>query len=194
MKIKRALLILTTALVVTGCTPSLEGITEALGGKEEASSEKITVEDEPLVEETTEETTEAEAESSTDETAEAEGEPVSDEELSTFTDMFTVGSSDEYFGFLWPEYSSPEEIKWDQVIAYRVDGLTEDDNIINNAIVWINHEFDNEDIIKSGSVIDIYEENNGLVFDVKKMNRNTYTVSRQQMKIPYDKYEEDLED
>ena len=122
MKIKRALLILTTALVVTGCTPSLEGITEALGGKEEASSEKITVEDEPLVEETTEETTEAEAESSTDETAEAEGEPVSDEELSTFTDMFTVGSSDEYFGFL-----CPEEIKWDQVIAYRVDGLTEDE-------------------------------------------------------------------
>ena len=126
MKIKRALLILTTALVVTGCTPSLEGITEALGGKEEASSEKITVEDEPLVEETTEETTEAEAESSTDETAEAEGEPVSDEELSTFTKMFTDVDSD-CFGFLWPEYSSPEEIKWDQAIAYRVTGLTEDE-------------------------------------------------------------------
>ncbi|SCY51630.1 MULTISPECIES: hypothetical protein [Butyrivibrio] len=124
MKIKRALLILTTALVVTGCTPSLEGITEALGGKEEASSEKITVEDEPLVEETTEEATDAE--SSTDETAEAEGEPVSDEELSTFTNMFIDVNSD-CFGFLWPEYSSPEEIKWDQAIGCYTPGLTAED-------------------------------------------------------------------
>ena len=124
MKIKRVLLIFAATLAVTGCAPSVEGITESLGLQEESVSGDASVEDEAVSSETTENTTEAEA--AADETAGAEGEAVSDEELSEFTKMFTAEGS-EYFGFLWPEYNSPEEIKWDQVIAYRVDGLTEDE-------------------------------------------------------------------
>jgi len=140
MKIKRAMVVLAATLVVTGCTPiSTENSTESIELQEDLAADEATDEGASLADETNEETTEAEAESSaveaakaeasTDETAEAEGEPVSDEELSTFTKMFTddSGNNYEYFGFLWPEYSSPEEIKWDQVIAYRVDGLTEDE-------------------------------------------------------------------
>ena len=127
MKIKRVLLIFAATLAVTGCTPSVEGITESLGLQEESVSGDVSVEDEAVSSETTEDTTEAEAEASAVEAAEAEGEPVSDEELSTFTKMFN-DESGEYFGFLWPEYNSPEEIKWDKVIAYRVDGLTEDED------------------------------------------------------------------
>lgn len=127
MKIKRVLLIFAATLAVTGCTPSVEGITESLGLQEESVSGDVSVEDEAVSSETTENTTEAEAEASAVEAAEAEGEPVSDEELSTFTKMFTDVDSD-CFGFLGPEYSSPEEIKWDEVIAYRVKGLTEDEN------------------------------------------------------------------
>ncbi|MEE3471507.1 MAG: hypothetical protein VZR24_12670 [Butyrivibrio hungatei] len=124
MKIKRVLLIFAATLAVTGCAPSVEGITESLGLQEESVSGDVSVEDEAASSETTEDTTEAEA--SAVEAAKAEGEPVSDEELSTFTKMF-LDEGGEYFGFLWPEYNSPEEIKWDQVIAYRVDGLTEDE-------------------------------------------------------------------
>ena len=124
MKIKRVLLIFAATLAVTGCTPSVEGITESLGLQEESVSGDVSVEDEAVSSETTENTTEAEA--SAVEAAEAEGEPVSDEELSTFTKIFD-DESGVYFGFLWPEYNSPEEIKWDEVIAYRVDGLTEDE-------------------------------------------------------------------
>ena len=126
MKIKRVLLIFAATLAVTGCTPSVEGITESLGLQEESVSGDVSVEDEAVSSETTENTTEAEAEAAAVEAAKAEGEPVSDEELSTFTKMFD--DEGEYFGFLWPEYNSPEEIKWDQVIAYRVDGLTEDES------------------------------------------------------------------
>lgn len=127
MKIKRIMMILATTMAITGCTPiSTENITEALGTQEESASDDASVEDEAASAETTEETTEAEAEASAVEAAKAVGEPVSDEELSTFTKMF-VDEGGEYFGFLWPEYNSPEEIKWDQVIAYRVDGLTEDE-------------------------------------------------------------------
>lgn len=127
MKIKRVLLIFAATLAVTGCTPSVEGITESLGLQEESVSGDVSVEDEAVSSETTEDTTEAEAEASAVEAAKAEGEPVSDEELSTFTKMFN-DESGVYFGFLWPEYNSPEEIKWDKVIAYRVDGLTEDED------------------------------------------------------------------
>lgn len=126
MKIKRVLLIFAATLAVTGCTPSVEGITESLGTQEESASDDASVEAEAASTETTEETTEAEAEAAAVEAAKAVGEPVSDEELSTFTKMF-LDEGGEYFGFLWPEYNSPEEIKWDQVIAYRVDGLTEDE-------------------------------------------------------------------
>lgn len=125
MKIKRVLLIFAATLAVTGCTPSVEGITESLGLQEESVSGDVSVEDEAVSSETTENTTEAEAEAAAVEAAGAEGEAVSDEELSTFTKMFD--DEGEYFGFLWPEYNSPEEIKWDEVIAYRVDGLTEDE-------------------------------------------------------------------
>ena len=126
MKIKRVLLIFAATLAVTGCAPSVEGITESLGLQEESVSGDVSVEAEVASTETTEETTEAEAEAAAVEAAKAVGEPVSDEELSTFTKMF-LDEGGEYFGFLWPEYNSPEEIKWDQVIAYRVDGLTEDE-------------------------------------------------------------------
>ncbi|SFU69709.1 hypothetical protein [Butyrivibrio sp. M55] len=127
MKIKRAMMILATTMAITGCTPiSTEKITEALGTQEESASDDASVEAEAASTETTEKTTEAEAEAAAVEAAKAVGEPVSDEELSTFTKMF-VDDLHGYFGFLWPEYNSPEEIKWDQVIAYRVDGLTEDE-------------------------------------------------------------------
>ncbi len=134
MKRRTTLLILATAFVISACTPiPLEGTTETSGEKEESASEEVTASDEFASDETTEETTEAstdetaEAESSTDEITEVEGEPVSDEELSDFTKRFTATCSD-CFGFLGPEYSSPEEIKWDRVIAYRVEGLTEDED------------------------------------------------------------------
>ena len=122
MKIKRALVVLATALAVTGCTPiSMEDVTKSIGVQEESASDDATAE-ESLTDESTEETTEASTDASADETAVAEGEPVSDEELSTFTKMFTAEGS-EYFGFLWPEYSSPEEIKWDQAIGCYTKSL-----------------------------------------------------------------------
>lgn len=126
MKIKRVLLIFAATLAVTGCTPSVEGITESLGLQEESVSGDVSVEDEAVSSETTEDTTEAEAEASAVEAAKAEGEAVSDEELNEFTNMFTAEGS-EYFGFLWPEYKSPEEIEWNQVIAVYTKGLTAED-------------------------------------------------------------------
>ena len=110
MKIKRTLLIFATTLAVTGCTPiTTEGDTESLESQEEAAADDATAEaaseEVSLADETNEETTEAEAEAAAVEAAKAVGEPVSDEELSTFTKMFTDEGCD-YFGFLWPEYSS----------------------------------------------------------------------------------------
>ncbi|MEE3495871.1 MAG: hypothetical protein VZR06_11965 [Butyrivibrio sp.] len=127
MKIKRTLLIFATTLAVTGCTPiATEGDTESLESQEEAAADDATAEvaseEVSLADETNEETTEAEAEAAAVEAAKAVGEPVSDEELSTFTKMFTDEGCD-YFGFLWPEYSSPEEIKWDQAIGCYTKSL-----------------------------------------------------------------------
>lgn len=127
------MMILATTMAITGCTPiSTENITEALGTQEESASDDASVEAEAASTETTEKTTEAEAEAAAVEAAKAVGEPVSDEELSTLTKMFVDIYSERYFGFLWPEYSSPEEIKWDQVIGYRVDGLTEDEHKLSD--------------------------------------------------------------
>ena len=126
MKIKRVLLIFAATLAVTGCAPSVEGITESLGLQEESVSGDVSVEDEAVSSETTENTTEAEAEASAVEEAKVEGEPVSDEELSAFTTMF-IDDLHGYFGFLWPEYNSPEEIKFDQVIGCHTSELTVDD-------------------------------------------------------------------
>ncbi len=127
MKIKRTLLIFATTLAVTGCTPiATEGDTESLELQEESAADDATAEvaseEVSLADETNEETTEAEAEAAAVEAAKAVGEPVSDEELSTFTKMFTDEGCD-YFGFLWPEYSSPEEIKWDQAIGCYTKSL-----------------------------------------------------------------------
>ena len=79
MKIKRALVVLATALAVTGCTPiSMEDVTESLGVQEESASDDATAE-ESLTAESTEETTEASTDASADETAVVEGEPVSED-------------------------------------------------------------------------------------------------------------------
>ena len=97
-----------------------------MGLQEESVSGDVSVEDEAVSSETTEDTTEAEAEASAVEEAKVEGEPVSDEELSAFTTMF-IDDLHGYFGFLWPEYNSPEEIKFDQVIGCHTSELTVDD-------------------------------------------------------------------
>lgn len=44
-------------------------------------------------------------------------EDLTDSELKEFTNRFD--SNGELFGFLLPEYESPEEIRWDRVVAYR---------------------------------------------------------------------------
>lgn len=44
-------------------------------------------------------------------------EDLTDSELKEFTNWFD--SNGELFGFLLPEYESPEEIRWDRVVAYR---------------------------------------------------------------------------
>ncbi|MBO4456372.1 MAG: hypothetical protein J5802_01485 [Butyrivibrio sp.] len=113
MKLKTALVILAAAFIMTGCAKkTYESGSGAVEAKESAAA----------------------AEASGGELNETETKvELTEEELNEFTEKFATGG--EYFGFLLPEYRSPEEIKWDrviaykwnQVISYRSEGVNEED-------------------------------------------------------------------
>lgn len=120
MKIKNTLLLLATAMTITGCSSvsinlgsdnsETQDDVATFSATTENDSEDVETQDDTASEETNTEAT-------------GEGEAVSDAELKEFTNMFIIGGGG-YFGFLNPEYSSPEEIKWDEVIGC-VDELQE---------------------------------------------------------------------
>ena len=113
MKIKNALLLFATAMAITGCSAIPVNIgsdnsetqddVATVATTAENDSEDVETQDDAAIAETSDETT-------------VEGEAVSDAELEEFTKLFNF--MDLNFGFLYPEYKSPEEIKWDQVIGY----------------------------------------------------------------------------
>lgn len=113
MKIKNALLLFATAMAITGCSAIPVNIgsdnsetqddVATVATTAENDSEDVETQDDAATSETSDETT-------------VEGEAVSDAELEEFTKLFNF--MDLNFGFLYPEYKSPEEIKWDQVIGY----------------------------------------------------------------------------
>lgn len=74
---------------------------------------------------------------------------------------------------------------------WSFNGLTDEDNVKENSNVWTNHEFDNEDLFSAGSIIDIEEEGDGLLFTIRKRNAQTRLVFRHQVKIGFDEYDED---
>ncbi|MBR4357141.1 MAG: hypothetical protein IKQ00_04365 [Butyrivibrio sp.] len=119
MKTKKVLLILATALVVTGCSSvSINFDSDNSEKQEDVATVAATAEndsDEATADDTA--STETSAETT------VEGEAVSDAELEEFTKLFNF--MDLNFGFLYPEYNSPEEIKWDEVIGYP-NGLMEE--------------------------------------------------------------------
>ena len=113
MKIKNALLLFATAMAITGCSAIPVNIgsdnsetqddVATVATTAENDSEDVETQDDAAIAETSDETT-------------VEGEAVSDAELEEFTKLFNF--MDLNFGFLYPEYKSPEEIKWDQVFGY----------------------------------------------------------------------------
>lgn len=78
---------------------------------------------------------------------------------------------------------------------WSFDGLTDDDNVTNGEIVWLNHDYDNEDLIRpEGAVVSIDEDGDSLIFTVRKRNRNTWNTYKQEIKVGFDKYNEEEED
>lgn len=69
---------------------------------------------------------------------------------------------------------------------WSFNGITDEDNVLNNADVWTNHECDNENYFKSGSIISIEEGDDCLILEVRKLNRKTDTVYKAQVKIGFD--------
>ena len=119
MKIKNALLLLATAMAITGCSAIPVNIgSDNSETQDDVATVATTAENDSEDVETQADTASAET---SDETT-VEGEAVSDAELKEFTELFNF--MDLNFGFLYPEYKSPEEIKWDKVIAYYTPGLT----------------------------------------------------------------------
>lgn len=75
---------------------------------------------------------------------------------------------------------------------WSFNGLTDEDNVKDNSIVWINHEFDNENLYWSKSIISIEEKDNRLVFTVRSRNRNR--IVSYEVTIPFDTYRDEDED
>ena len=75
---------------------------------------------------------------------------------------------------------------------WSFDGLTDDDNVTNGEVVWLNHDYDNEDLIRTeGAIASIDEDDDGLIFTVRKRNRNTWNTYKQEIKVGFDKYDEE---
>lgn len=80
---------------------------------------------------------------------------------------------------------------------WSFNGLTDDDNVTNGEAVWLNHDCDNEDLIRTeGAIVSIDEDGDSLIFTVRKRNRNTWNTYKQEVRVGFDKYdeEEDEED
>lgn len=71
------------------------------------------------------------------------------------------------------------------------DGLTEEDNVIKNADVWTNHGYNNESYHKAGAILSITEVNEGLILEVRKLNKRSDTVYTAEIKVTFDELDED---
>lgn len=73
---------------------------------------------------------------------------------------------------------------------WSFNGLTTEDNVKTSASVWTNHDFDNEDRFVAGSVVEMTEGHECLIFLVRFRNRQNEVYLRQVI-ISFDKTEDE---
>lgn len=78
---------------------------------------------------------------------------------------------------------------------WSFNGLSDDDRVSEGEAVWLNHEFDNEGLIRTeGAIVSIDEDGDGLIFTVRKRNRNTLNTYKQEIRVGFDRYDDEEED
>ena len=77
---------------------------------------------------------------------------------------------------------------------WSFNGLTDEDNVIEGANVWTNHDCDNENYYKSSVIADIEEGSDCLIFTIRKRKLGEYAVYKDRVKIGFDKVEDAWED